>query len=297
MASYPVPPPSYQTNKSYSSTDEATEPLLNGQRAGPSTGPGAIYDQPAGPGALPDDFKYGVTVSESAPEIRNAFVRKIYSILFIQIVSFVHNAISVSLRAQTVLQLATSIVGGVLSRTPSAISWVQTHPWSLYLPLLGTFINLGLLFWKRHSVPANYILLGTFTLFEAFTLGVIMAFYDTQIILEALVITLGIFIGLSLFTFQSKYDFSGMGPWLFGALIALVMTGFVGIIFPFNKTLDLVYAAGGALIFSGYVVYDTYMIENRLSPDEYIIGAISLYLDFINLFLSILRLLSNVEDR
>ncbi|KAL5485410.1 hypothetical protein ACEPAI_8052 [Sanghuangporus weigelae] len=278
MASYPVPPPSYQTNKSYSSTDEATEPLLNGQRAGPSTGPGAIYDQPAGPGALPDDFKYGVTVSESAPEIRNAFVRKVYSILFIQI-------------------LATSIVGGVLSRTPSAIFWVQTHPWSLYLPLFGTFINLGLLFWKRHSVPTNYILLGTFTLLEAFTLGVVMAFYDTLIILEALVITLGIFIGLTLFTYQSKYDFSGMGPWLFGALIALVMTGFVGIIFPFNKTLDLIYAAGGALIFSGYVVYDTYMIENRLSPDEYIVGAICLYLDFINLFLSILRLLSNVEDR
>ncbi|KAL5528646.1 hypothetical protein ACEPAF_7782 [Sanghuangporus sanghuang] len=278
MASYPVPPPSYQTNKSYSSTDEATEPLLNGQRAGPSTGPGAIYDQPAGPGALPDDFKYGVTVSESAPEIRNAFVRKVYSVLFIQI-------------------LATSIVGGVLSRTPSAIFWVQTHPWSLYLPLLGTFINLGLLFWKRHSVPANYILLGTFTLLEAFTLGVVMAFYDTLIILEALVITLGIFIGLTLFTYQSKYDFAGMGPWLFGALIALVMTGFVAIIFPFNKTLDLIYAVGGALIFSGYVVYDTYMIENRLSPDEYIVGAISLYLDFINLFLSILRLLSNVEDR
>ncbi|OCB88439.1 hypothetical protein A7U60_g4481 [Sanghuangporus baumii] len=277
MASYPVPPPSYQTNKSYSSTDEATEPLLNGQRAGPSTGPGAIYDQPAGPGALPDDFKYGVTVSESAPEIRNAFVRKVYSVLFIQI-------------------LATSIVGGVLSRTPSAIFWVQTHPWSLYLPLLGTFINLGLLFWKRHSVPANYILLGTFTLLEAFTLGVVMAFYDTLIILEALVITLGIFIGLTLFTYQSKYDFAGMGPWLFGALIALVMTGFVAIIFPFNKTLDLIYAVGGALIFSGYVVYDTYMIENRLSPDEYIVGAISLYLDFINLFLSILRLLSNVED-
>lgn len=57
------------------------------------------------------------------------------------------------------------------------------------------------------------------------------------------------------------------------------MTGFVAIIFPFNKTLDLVYAVGGALIFSGYIVYDTYMIENRLSPDEYIVGAICLYLE------------------
>lgn len=42
-------------------------------------------------------------------------------------------------------------------------------------------------------------------------------------------------------------------------------------------------------------VYDTYTITKRLSPDEYIMGAISLYLDFINLFLSILRVLNNVN--
>ena len=110
-------------------------------------------------------------------------------------------------------------------------------------------------------------------------------------------ITTGVFLGLTLFTLQSKYDFSGMGPWLFGGLIALVMTGFVGVFFPFGKTMDLVYAAGGTLLFSGYVVYDTYLINARLSPDEYIMGAISLYLDFINLFLNILRLLSNSQDR
>jgi protein lifeguard len=79
--------------------------------------------------------------------------------------------------------------------------------------------------------------------------------------------------------------------------IFLVMTGLVGIIFPFGKTMDLVLAIGGTLIFSGYVVYDTYLINARLSPDEYIMGAISLYLDFINLFLNILRLISNAQDR
>jgi len=94
-------------------------------------------------------------------------------------------------------------------------------------------------------------------------------------------ITLGVFLGLTLFTFQSKYDFSGMGPFLFGALIALVMTGFIGMIFPFSRTMDLIFAIGGCLIFSGYIVYDTYMINKRLSPDEYIMGAISLYLEYV----------------
>ena len=96
--------------------------------------------------------------------------------------------------------------------------------------------------------------------------------------------------------------------------MALLATGLVGIFVPFSRTVDLVYAAGGCLIFSGYIVYDTYVINKKLSPDEYIMGAISLYLDFINLctcfrfpqlyqtnsrslVLSILRVLNNVNSR
>jgi len=277
MSNYPQPPPSYSTSKpAYVASDD--EPLLGGQgspRAGPSGG--GIYNQPAF-GDVPDDFKYGVTVNESSPEIRNAFVRKVYTILFCQI-------------------LATSIVGGGISQSPSAIFWVQTHSWLYYVPLFGVLVNLGLLYWKRHSHPLNLVLLSSFTLLEAFTLGVVVAFFDNVIVMQALLITLGVFFGLTLFTWQSKYDFSGMAPFLFGGLIALLMTGVVGLFIPFGRTMDLVYAIGGTLIFSGYIVYDTYMINNRFSPDEYIMGAISLYLDFINLFLSILRLLNNVENR
>ena len=57
------------------------------------------------------------------------------------------------------------------------------------------------------------------------------------------------------------------------------MTGLVGIFIPFSRTMDLIFAIGGCLIFSGYIVYDTYIINKRLSPDEYIMGSISLYLE------------------
>ncbi|KAG5735661.1 hypothetical protein E4T56_gene18083 [Termitomyces sp. T112] len=277
---YPVPPPSYgasapaKPNNHYFSDREAQEPLLAGAS---SSGAGGYYDQP-GQGDLPDDFKYGTTVSDSSPEIRSAFVRKVYTILLCQI-------------------FATVFVGGGISQSSEALFWVQTHVWSFYVPLFGTLVNLGLLFWKRHSHPLNFILLSTFTLMEAFTLGVVVAFYDNVIVMQALLITLGVFIGLTLFTLQSKYDFSGMGPFLFGGLIALMMTGLVGVFIPFGKTMDLIYAIGGCLLFSGYIVYDTYNINAKLSPDEFIMGAISLYLDFINLFINILRLLNNVEER
>ncbi|KAF8840688.1 UPF0005-domain-containing protein [Paxillus ammoniavirescens] len=273
---YPVPPPVYQPSGSSSKPNygsNASEPLLGRTR---SPG-GGIYDQPE-QGDVPDDFKYGVTVSDSSPEVRAAFIRKVYTILFCQI-------------------LATCLVAGILSQSTSAIFWVQQHTWSFYIPLFGTLINLGLLFWKRHSHPLNLVLLSTFTIMEAFTLGVLTAFFDNIIVLQALLITLGVFLGLTLFTLQSKYDFSGLGPWLFGALVALVMTGLVGVFIPFSQTMDLIYAIGGCLIFSGYIVYDTFIITKRLSPDEYIMGAISLYLDFVNLFINILRLLNDLQDR
>jgi len=280
MSNYPVPPPAYgpattQQNSKYQSLDESHEPLLASSSRGAS-GAGGIYEQPD-QHDLPDDFKYGVSVSESSPEIRNAFIRKVYSILLCQIG-------------------ATAIVGGVISQSPSTVFWVQTHTWSFYVPLFGTLINLGFLYWKRHSHPWNFILLSTFTLMEAFTLGVVVAFFNNVIVLQALLITLGVFIGLTLFTLQSKYDFSGMGPFLFGGLIALFMTGLVGAFVPFSRTMDLIFAIGGCLLFSGYIVYDTYIINKRLSPDEYIMGAISLYLDFVNLFMMILRLLNNLQD-
>jgi FtsH-binding integral membrane protein len=64
-----------------------------------------------------------------------------------------------------------------------------------------------------------------------------------------------------------------------------VMTGVVGIFIPFSHTVDLIYAIGGCLLFSGYIVYDTYMINRRLSPDEFIMGAISLYLEYVTCIL------------
>jgi protein lifeguard len=76
--------------------------------------------------------------------------------------------------------------------------------WSFYVPLFGTLIVLGFLYWKRHSHPLNIALLSIFTLMEAFTLGVVTAFYDNVIVLQALLITTGVFLGLTLFTLQSK---------------------------------------------------------------------------------------------
>ena len=58
--------------------------------------------------------------------------------------------------------------------------------WAFYLPLIGTLVNLLVLYWKRHTHPWNLILLSTFTLMEAFTIGVAISFYPDVLVLQAL---------------------------------------------------------------------------------------------------------------
>ena len=63
----------------------------------------------------------------------------------------------------------------------------------------------------------------------------------------------------------------------------------------FLPGMHLALAMGGAVLFSAYIVYDVHMIANRLSPDEYIHASISLYLDIVNLFLHLLRILAEMQ--
>lgn len=62
-------------------------------------------------------------------------------------------------------------------------------------------------------------------------------------------------------------------------------------LFFYSETIELVFAAAGALLFCGFIIYDTHLLMHKLSPEEYILAAINLYLDIINLFLHLLRLL------
>ena len=64
----------------------------------------------------------------------------------------------------------------------------------------------------------------------------------------------------------------------------------------FNSTFDLILATGIAIVFCGFIIYDTYNIMHRLSPEEYVMAAVELYLDLLNLFLAILRILNDLRD-
>ena len=69
----------------------------------------------------------------------------------------------------------------------------------------------------------------------------------------------------------------------------------VSIFFPFSSSLELLQSGAGACLFSAFIVIDTQMMLHKLSTDEYILCAINLYLDIINLFLYILKIMSKKE--
>ena len=89
-----------------------------------------------------------------------------------------------------------------------------------------------------------------------------------------------------------QYDFSSFAPFLFAGLMGVLTASLVHILLPFNANIDLGVACFSVLLFSGFVLYDTQQIMKRHSVDEAILASLILYLDAINLFLSVLRVVS-----
>jgi hypothetical protein len=129
----------------------------------------------------------------------------------------------------------------------------------------------------------------------------LMAAADGALVGTAFVISAGMFAGLALLGWTTKKDLSGWRSFLLMALIGLVLASVVNGILLQSSSLSLGISVFAVLLFSGLTAYDTQKIKQVYlmhggSHNLAILGALSLYLDFINLFLSILRLLSWSRD-
>jgi len=216
-------------------------------------------------------------VANCSPEIRAGFIRKVYGILSMQLIL-------------TVVGAATFMF--VESARSFALSSTGVFYTALFLP----FPVLFALFCYKNKHPANMYLLTLFTVCEAYTVGVICAVYYEQgygeIVLQALLLTAAVFISLTSYVFVTKKDFSWMGGALYMGLIILLVWGVINMLFPIGGGLGrAVFSLMGALLFSGYILYDTSNIMLHMGPDDYIMASVSLYLDIINLFLYLLEIL------
>jgi len=221
--------------------------------------------------SIVDDFMYGTNVASSHVYIRMGFLRKVYGILSAQL-------------------LFTTVVSVFFMSVEPVQQFVKQSQWLLLLAVIASFGLIFALAVKSRETPTNYVLLAAFTLCESILVGTVVTFYTVSSVIQAFFLTMAVTIALTVYTFQSKRDFSSWGASLFAVLWVLIIAGFLQI-FLQSEVVDLGIAVAGAILFSLFIIFDTHMLMHKVSPEEYIHASVTLYLDIINLFLHILRLL------
>jgi len=218
-------------------------------------------------------------VSELDQQWRKAFVVKVYSILVAQLALTFGISFSMMQFGGEALY--------IWLRTDGALARLAS-----LLLMLGTLIGL---MYNKNKHPLNFVLLTAFTGLMAFSIGCTAVTYAAAglgvLVVEAFAITSIVFVGLTVFTMVSKIDFSFLGAILPVLLLCLLVWGFLGMFAFGGFAFRQLYSLAGVVIFSLYVLYDTHIITQRLAYDEFILAAIELYLDFVNLFLFILSFL------
>jgi FtsH-binding integral membrane protein len=181
----------------------------------------------------------------SDAKIRHAFIRKVYVILTAQ------------------LSITVGFIALFLFCEPVQ-TWFSAsqNQWLLWVIVALTFVIIIVLACcdgVRRQHPLNLIILFVFTILESVLLGAISATYNTNSVILAAGITVFVVVGITIFSFQTKYDFTGMGIYLFVFLLVLFGFGILAAIIR-SQILTIVYASIGAVIFSFYIVFDTQLM-------------------------------------
>lgn len=213
----------------------------------------------------------------SDKKTRLGFIRKVFGILAVQL-------------------LITALVC-VISLVSVDFRAFQVKNW--YLLIVSSIISIAIIYVIVYTklgrkVPINYILLFVFTICEAYTVSYIASKYEPATVALAAGLTCLITTGLSLYAAFTKTDFTKCGAFLLVCLIALIGGGIVGIFFK-NKIFHLVLSVIGVIVFGLYLIFDIQLIlgnkKNKMSKDDYVLAAMMLYIDIIQIFLYLLQIL------
>ena len=187
--------------------------------------------------------------------------------------------------------LAFAVVGGAVG--------AQLGPgWILPLVLveIGLIIAVNV---AKDKEGWNLGLLYAFTFVSGMTLGPIIAAYVGSglgvIVLEAVAITAVMTVGLAAYALTTQRDFSGIAPYLFMGVLGLVVASLIGI-FVGGGLFQALIGWAGAIIFSLLLIYDVQRAKSAQDTmGNAVVLTLGIYLDVINLFLSILRILSYLQ--
>jgi len=200
-------------------------------------------------------------------EERNAFLKKVYGLVL--------------------LGLVCSGLGGYLALSTGAVGLIAQHRIASALLYFGLFFGAMR---GRKVEGLNILLLTTFTAFSGVVISPLVAFAGPAATTNALATTCAVFLGLSIYAATTKRDFSFLRAFLITAILALIVTQLLNAFFFRSAPIQGALAGVGVLIFSGFILFDTSRLMRSETFDEPIAFALSLYLDILNLFVSLLQL-------
>ncbi|XP_074653261.1 protein lifeguard 3-like [Tubulanus polymorphus] len=243
-----------------------------------------VNTQPVSSSEGQDESDFGENFGRSLSDkaIRRAFIRKVYLILTAQ------------------LSVTVAFIALFLFVQPLK-DWVRRNSWFYYLSyatFLVTYITLICCPSVRRKTPGNFICLAVFTFAFSYMTATITSFYDTEIVLIAAGITCLVCLSITLFAVQTKFDFTMCAGLLFACSMVLFFFGIACFIVymtvGYSHILNCVYAGLAAMLFCLFLAFDTQMViggkKYQLSEEEYIFGALQLYLDIVYIFLMLLSL-------
>ena len=204
---------------------------------------------------------------------RMSFVRKVYALFFLG----------------TLFAIGGVALGFLF---PPVMETAARHPFIAFFVMIGAVMGAQAV---RHVPGVNLLALFGFTALTGVIISPFLFFVrmtNPASLVQASVLTVGIFGGLTAYAFISKRDFSFLRGMLVTGLIVVILAGLLNVFLVGSSALGFGVAAATLLLFSGYVLYDTSNIIQRYPTNEYVAGALSLYLDAFNIFLALLRLLN-----
>lgn len=197
--------------------------------------------------------------------------------------------------------LMTALTAMIVGRNENWLHALATSGmyWGLLIAEVAMVIALSA-FIRKLSFTAAGLMFAAYAILNGATISFIMAIYTAESIAQAFFVTAGTFGGMSLVGFFTKKDLSTMGRALIMALIGLIIATVVNI-FWHNTLFTAALNYLGVIIFVGLTAYDTQKIKTMLTQAQYyglnddtnklaLMGSLELYLDFVNLFLYILRI-------
>ena len=203
--------------------------------------------------------------------------------------------------------ILTSLTAWITASTPALLRMFYT---SITPLIIVAVAELGLVLYlsatiAKHSASTSLMLFGIYSVLNGITCSAVLLVYTQESVYTAFLSTAGMFGAMSVYGIYTKRDITSWGSFLhmglWGLIIAMVINLFVG-----SSAAETVISVIGIIVFMGLTAYDTAKIKAlaegaEMSDDETagkiaVMGALELYLDFINLFLYLLRLFGKRRD-